>query len=48
MYRCPDDSYPKRKVYVSKIVDFGLVDEVRNRLNHMKLGEWTDRGTPIA
>jgi hypothetical protein len=48
MYRCPDDNYLKRKIYVSKIVGFGLVGEVRNRLNHMTLGDWADRGTPIA
>jgi hypothetical protein len=48
MYRCPDDSYPKRKIFVSKNVGLGLVDEVRNQLNHMTLGKWTERGTPIA
>jgi len=38
-----------RKKNVSKIVVvLGLVDEVRNQLNHTTFGEWTDRGTPIA
>jgi len=38
----------RKKKYVSKIVVLGLVDEVRNQLNHTTFGEWTDRGTPIA
>jgi hypothetical protein len=45
--------YRNRRVHYSsfqplKNVAVGLVDEVRNRLNHMMPDGWIGRGTPIS